>query len=946
MQDVIRDVFCMVREGDPENLEKASHIWEELVQRSDILPDLVYLVETLDDAYFRNLATIMTKQVLEKSAPELSSKKTIIETILKCLFKEKSGSARNELLAIVGLLLDQETLEILLRFASDAVSSQNLDAVNAVNECFLMLETVPANESVIALIDLGMKANPPVSAIKLAFKEWNQLNIEMAGHIWTRAIEVALCCTEDATVLAEICHVLIVAIENHTHGDLSSIVLSFLPQIGGAEPDPECQFCFATVVSQILMEVCEPLQDEGFVCEVLSRYFALSLSVEEDLFTVLCHSLHAAGVPLKLLMAQIGTWMGTKSSRCNAVQFLAKCIESGYGMERDEFIEIVELIGHLVEDDCKRVREEVAGAIQELALACNDNVSFGELPLKMIRSLGFECTSEMGEALMCVLEKLDNVDTVFDDAVSTLLPLITTAEESCLYHILPCIIVMCESSDQSLGRHFEVIATTAQSILTSNESRFVFVKGLAIELLTTLLIKCPLMFSERFEGFIAMLCDNLLTDDSQLQDSVIKALSSIFRRQPESVQFPVDEILRRLFSIDTSRALSLVCVILDERPEFYMETIDTLVTSIEKLMQKSAGTAGKSFCRCIALFVDITSQRCELDVGLANNLLAWAVNTVTTTKDEGTCAEAIGIIVELITNNVKIDFTPTATIVDLFFNRQLPCLDLDEEYNDILFPIMGFFIKLLVKKMGGRACSFLHEFSSQILEGCGSANPSMRDFSAQLLGQFVESSATEIVDDDVLKIVNMAIEMATKWPSPASVFVLNQCACGAGNRIPVSQWTNIIHLLFSILADSPSSALSDHCVNAIGSIVQRISINLPKDAYLSSVMKFMPARSDMVENIEMMHFFLWIAKQYDCNPPDPFISVLIRLFATPKGDLKVLRSQSELWSSLLELSAKIFAPIESNLTHVAEQVLDHDPLKLATFIANTSPAHLRSTANV
>ena len=938
MEGAILDVFRLARDGSPTSLERSTRMWIEIVQNPEVLPHLLALIDTVDDAYFRNLAVIMMRQVLEHRVLTPEDKRNVIDVVLGFLVKEKVQSIRNVLLVIVNQLLDPDSIQCLLSFTEKGVLSKDVRMVNAAIDCLLMMETVPFSESVASLIDIGMAVDPPVSAIKLALKEWGQLSAELAVAIWKRTIELVLHFLVDLRVLTELCHVLVSAIDNHTYGDLQCVIETFLPTIGSQEVDPEAQFCLATVVSQALLEMNVQVTDSGFVHQLLERYFALSLCIERDVFTVLCHVLCQSDVSLGVLLDDIKNWLSTKSSRRSALRVLSHCFENGYGCEPSAFTNVLELLGSLVCDDCEEVRSEAAAAIQSLAAAICDKRDFGELPLRIIESLAIQYSADMIEALICIFNESISADGVFDEAIKFLIPLTATADASCLQHVLPCIVSLCEASAKSVNEHFDLIATSMQSIISSDNLRYIFVKGFAVECLQVLLSKCPMKFSVMFDGFVGMLCNLVFSNDQQLQDSANRALSSVFRHHSQLITFPLDELLHKLLEANSTKTLSLACVILDEKPEYYTSYIDTLTKLVIHQLQKQTSTVDASLCRCLALFVDIVGQRCELEPELANGLLTWAINAITTTDEEDVCAEAIGILVELLTYEIGVELTPILTLFPCFFNFSLPCLD-GSEYNEEVFPVMGFFMKLVIKKLGIKSCQILQEFSNQILAFCRSQSAELRDLGCQLVGQFVESGSDGIPDETLTNIVNMAVEMVSCYKSPSAVFVLNQCA-GAAERIPTPRWTEILQLLLETLTSSPSPELSDNCVNSIGAIAQNTSIPTAVDQYLIPVIQFMPARSDAVENIEMLQFFLWLADKTTIQPVDQFLSVLIRLFSVPPCDLKPVRSQTTLWASLLSVAKHLLQSVGDKFNDLAKQVLNSDEVAFAnlqSFLCHNFP---------
>lgn len=656
----------------------------------------------------------------------------------------------------------------------------------------------------------------------------------------------------------------------------------------------------------------------------------------------------------------------------------------------DSLPQISQLLIESVNDQTRLVRDSAAFAIKELSISVEDEIEdyFEGLAKAVLQSLEKEITQDMLSAFSNLLASAMDTDPIFDQSYNFLMQKMSSSHEVWLQHYFPCLKELCVHSQRKIKNVFQQLVPLLFSIIEKGDSENMAEQ--AVICLTSLSATVPEHFSQYIQQLTGILIQYLKSQNESLIIDSLNSFGKLMENHYEALYPALPQLTPILLEIganDTrpnliqeinnfkqkqleeleqtgelefnigeeddndeghfspyaipSLALSVFSSIARHYPQILPDTIQRVMNEFNIQIKNLAEDAIEENCRAISQIspgISKSQLSPEVKNSVASQFCKWMIDFINDLEDMDLVNEAIQTAEQIIdflgvgligeSNQLEL-----INIIKKVLSGELKCQKGSTEYNKGFHDNFCTLVCQMVASYGQNAPTALGPIIPVFFNLATSKKAPYREIAIQVLGCFVQHSSENLPKNDKQNIYQFVINGIRK-NSQHAAFALSQFTNNDGDII-MQSIDPLMKLIYEKLSQNKKKAASyvafiDNLVAAVGEVGRNVlKEQFPMQQFAPVCLCAMPAKVDPTVNLEMMYFYVWMAKVLELQPVNEFAAVAIKLFMVPKSEIGgIAEDDSNILQNVASILVNCLNLMGPNAAEFVSTICENDPYKI------------------
>jgi hypothetical protein len=705
-------------------------------------------------------------------------------------------------------------------------------------------------------------------------------------------------------------------------------------------------------------------------CLVASSAFEAESHLDDSNFDVFQEIDTCAGANLEFvqhLWESRASFLESAEGQASIFIFIYYSLKDGYDFYEDNLDDLVDLLLEGLSNEVIPVRDAALSAVGEFSRtfsgALQDYVEVLIQPL--LESLSEEVTQEDLGIVNCLIENAVDTDPIFDQAIELFFGLFGGVEDTSLRELIIRVIAsLAKNSSEKVAEHAEQVYSSVSEIMSADEdSEYYQIRGSAVDVIGSLLQKCPTFFSENAEEIAQFLIQCMQDEDVSLVADALNAYGTMITIMPKSIESSIEaamEIIPELASKDMSQELvDLTTVLVDtaitgdedgageleadkgifldmdrlEIPGAACLLYSTIISNFVGLLPEHIGkiiecistlcnsvtSISVSFGLRSCVYVFEALQAAEsFDTEVLEKLEHIIQSVIETDTSKEMVGEALRCIAALLScvGLENLGEYP-GTIIELLgavCGLNLQCFDGDKEIPVELYdPLKLLFREIFTAFHEGvpeQVLGIMREIILPMLQKSSEA----AFFAMAIIAKWVEFSLPTVPEEALPAILEAAVTVQGKFVGYEGFYLIKILA----QKIPAFIAQNvdpILELMKARITQQQKRAeafikMMDNLISALGAIAINVMTDSFPEEFYPVALQLMPARIDLSEDTSMFEFFFFIAERF--HEADKLAAVLVRLFTMPQEAKYATELTDETLTLLKETLIKLLQSLNAD----------------------------------
>ena len=836
-----------------------------------------------------------------------------------------------------------------------------------------------------------------LSAFDMIFKYYDASQAEKnegLEQIWNHCVEVLTAIYGDENHTKELANILYDPLWlGADYTDIEGLLPIVLELFNRADTTPDLARSYMILFDALFHGYDEWMKDQECLLDLYNRYCLVAAQsfsgehlndTEFDIFSdiVPCMALNPA------LVAQV--WGGKEElvqspeGIASVLLFLSYSFKNARDFYEDNLDDVIDFVIETLADENVLIIDcglEVLNSFcQTFPEYLNDYLELFIAPL--FQFFDAEPTSQVINILITLFESAVDTDPIFDDAIQSLFgKLEDVDDENIQEQIIRAIAALAKNSTEKVAEHAGEVFSAIQDITTAEPDSGAYgLRGSAVEVICSLLFKCPSFFKDSALEIAGFLIQCMQDEDVTLITDALNAYGTMVTMMHQTIQDSIEsalEILPQLAEKDMTKVIT----------DLTTSLLDTAISGGDDIQEEAdadkgiilqedylevPGAACMLYATILSLFPQLVADHLPVIIQIISHLadsviecsVSFAIRSCTYVFEALQAAEAFdeGVLgqLEAIIQHVIETETSERLVADAIqaLAALLSCIGLEHlgEYPSTILDILGSVCILnlpcfngntslptdFYKPVGQLFREVFHAFGQEppaqvvtlmndvIMPMIGEESDSEKAFFAMsVLAKWVENAPGSIPEEQMAAIIQLIIPYQTNHVGYQGFYLLKTIAQNAPGAI--APFVEPLFELFKARIEQPQKKseafvkMMDNMVSCIG----QIAINVLQDSFpadfIEPCLQLMPARLDLDEDISIFQFFFFIAEKY--HEPAPLASVIIRLFTISPEMKYATQLSDDVFEKLKQTLATLLRNIGDAQSFITE-VCNSDEAKI------------------